>query len=99
MNHFYRYVLTTTSARKDILWSYKHVYDWVSWWPFTEGHQYPKNYKSAKKAQRDVTGAIEKSLLLYDEDNVNDDEKDMAQQEIPLISQDIPLEDIPENSD
>ena len=64
-----------------------------------QGHQYPKNLKSAKKAQRDVTGNIEKSLLLYDEDNVNDDDKYMAQQEIPLISQDIPLEDIPENSD
>ena len=30
-----------------------------------QGHQYPKNLKSAKKAQRDVTGNIEKSLLLY----------------------------------
>ena len=52
-----------------------------------------------KKAQRDVTGATEQSLLSHDGDSVNDDDKNMAQHEIPLIPQDIPLEDIPENSD
>ena len=38
-------------------------------------------------------------MLSQDEDNVNDDDEDMAQQEIPLIPRDIPLEDISENSD
>ena len=38
-------------------------------------------------------------MLSQDEDNVNDDDEDMAQQEIPLIPWDIPLENISENSD
>ena len=61
-----------------------------------QDHQYPK---SVRKTRRDVTGAIKQSLLSDDEDNVIVDDEDMAQPEVPLIPQDISLEDISENSD